>query len=337
MKKLSFAFALMLALVGGSAGAQTNLRVSHWLSPTAMPIPAFEKWLKSLEEASKGTLKLQIFPNSQLGRPNDHYDMARDAIADLSWSVPGFNAGRFPLFGASELPLIFTDPSEGIYAFDQWYRTRHASKEMPDVHYCMAVTGPVSGLHFTNKPVVSPSELRGLRMRPQNATSGHFFSGLGATIVSGAAAEVKQAADRGLLDGLAFPWRSLLNFGLQSNFKFHLDMPLTNGPSAWVMNKRAYDALRGDAKVAVDSHCTSEWSRRIAKEWVDWDAEGRPELVKLGHTMVIPNDEQKAQWRSAAEAAWDSWAKDATAKASVNGKSEFEELQKQLKARNAGG
>src|SRR5688572_10601717 len=186
MKKLSFAFALMLALVGGSAGAQTNLRVSHWLSPTAMPIPAFEKWLKSLEEASKGTLKLQIFPNSQLGRPNDHYDMARDAIADLSWSVPGFNAGRFPLFGASELPLIFTDPSEGIYAFDQWYRTRHASKEMPDVHYCMAVTGPVSGLHFTNKPVVSPSELRGLRMRPQNATSGHFFSGLGATIVSGA-------------------------------------------------------------------------------------------------------------------------------------------------------
>ena len=336
MKKLlAFAAAACFAHPVALASAQTSLRVSHWLSPTAMPIPVFEQWFKSIEQASKGSLKLQIYPNGQLGKAADHYDIARDGIADLSWSVPGFNAGRFPIFGVIELPMIVSNAPEAIHIFDQWYRSRHAEREMSDVHFCMAITTPVSTLHFTKKDVVAPGDVRGLRLRPQNATSGRFFSSLGATIVQGAAAEVKQAVDRELVDGVAFPWRTLFNFSLQNDLKIHLDLPLASGPSAWVMSKRAYAGLSGDAKAAVDSHCTSDWARRIVKEWDNWDSEGRKDLLAAGHKIITPDEPQKAAWRNAATASYDEWRKDAD-KARVDGRAELDEFQRRLRERNAG-
>jgi TRAP-type C4-dicarboxylate transport system substrate-binding protein len=336
MKKISsLLLAASMALCLNVASAQTNLRVSHWLAPNAVPIPIFEKWLKSLEQASKGSLKVQVFPAGQLGKANDHYDMARDGIADLSWSVPGFNAGRFPIFGVLELPMLVADAPEAIFVFDQWYRTRHAQKEMSDVFYCMAITTPVSSLHLSKKEVTVPADLSGMRLRPQNATSGRFFSSLGSTIVQGAAAEVKQAVDRGLVDGVAFPWRTLYSFSLQNDLKFHLDLPLASGPSAWVMNRRAYNALPPDAKSAIDSHCSAEWARTIVREWDEWDSQGRKDLLAAGHKITTPNEAQHALWRAATVSAFDEWVKDAD-KAGINGRAELTDFQKRLRDRKAG-
>ena len=47
-----------------------------------------------------------LFPAQQLGKAPDHYDMARDGIADLTWVNPGYQAGRFPIFAAGELPFL---------------------------------------------------------------------------------------------------------------------------------------------------------------------------------------------------------------------------------------
>lgn len=326
--------AFALALLATAASAQTTLRVSHWLSPTAMPIPIFEKWIQSLEDASNGSLKMEIYPAGQLGNANDHYDIARDQIADLSWSVPGFNPGRFPIFGAIELPMIVAKAPEGILAFDQWYRSRHAANEMSDVHYCMAITTPVSSLHFTEKEVYVPSDLDGLRLRPQNATSGRFFSSLGATIVTGAAAEVKQSVDRGLLDGVAFPWRTLFDFSLENDLTTHLDLPLTTGPSAWVMNKQVYDGLAGDAKAAVDSHCTAEWAQRIVAEWAEWDAVGLQNLREAGHVITQPDEQQQLLWREAALTMYEQWVEDAN-ETGVDGQAELNALQEALREQGA--
>ena len=94
-------------------------------------------------------------------------------------------------------------------------------------------------------------------------------------------------------------------------------------------------ALSGDAKAAIDSHCTSEWARRIVKEWDDWDSEGRKDLLALGHKITAPNDVQKAAWTKATTAAYEEWVKDAD-KAGVNGRAELDDFRKRLRERNAG-
>src|SRR5690606_12453406 len=52
-----------------------TLRLGHWLPPAQPLHPAWQEWGKSLEQATNGTLKIQIFPAQQLGAAKDHYDM----------------------------------------------------------------------------------------------------------------------------------------------------------------------------------------------------------------------------------------------------------------------
>jgi TRAP-type C4-dicarboxylate transport system substrate-binding protein len=116
------------ALLIGAAGAQAQdkaveLKFAHWL-PASHPLAklGFEPWAKSVEAASKGSIKVALFPAQQLGKAADHYDMARDGIAEMTWVNPGYQAGRFPLVAAGELPFLIAKPGPGSAALDQWYR-----------------------------------------------------------------------------------------------------------------------------------------------------------------------------------------------------------------------
>ena len=56
---------------------------------------------------------MKIFPAQQLGKAFDHYNMARDGIADVAHVNPGYEPGRFPVMGAMELPFLFANSKEG--------------------------------------------------------------------------------------------------------------------------------------------------------------------------------------------------------------------------------
>ena len=71
------------------------------------------------------------------GKAADHYDMARDGIADMTWVNPGYQAGRFPLYAAGELPFLTGKPGGASAALDAWYRP-YVAKEMADVKFCFA-------------------------------------------------------------------------------------------------------------------------------------------------------------------------------------------------------
>jgi len=117
--------------------APVQLRFSHWV-PVAHPMhPAAVSWAESIEKASNGSIKIVIFPAQQLGKAFDHYNMARDAIADIAHVNPGYEPGRFPIVAAVELPFLFSNAKEGSAALDAWYR-RYAEREMKDVRYCLA-------------------------------------------------------------------------------------------------------------------------------------------------------------------------------------------------------
>ena len=122
--------------------------------------PAAEAWAASIEKASGGTIKMKIFPAQQLGKAFDHYNMARDGIADIAHVNPGYEPGRFPVMGAMELPFLFANAKEGSAALDAWYR-KYAGKEMADVHYCLTFAHDPGTFHSTKKKIVVPGRHQG--------------------------------------------------------------------------------------------------------------------------------------------------------------------------------
>jgi TRAP-type C4-dicarboxylate transport system substrate-binding protein len=100
MRRLGIALATIAALWTGNAMAAdptVELKLAHWVPPAHPLHPALQAWAADLEAASGGTIKSTIFPAQQLGKAVDHYDMARDGIADFAYVNPGYQPGRFPV------------------------------------------------------------------------------------------------------------------------------------------------------------------------------------------------------------------------------------------------
>src|SRR5689334_6229136 len=138
MTKIALALAVSLFAVPAIAqDKQVDLKISIWLPPAHPLVPATKAWAEDIEKQSGGTIKSTIFPSEQLGKAFDHYDMARDGIADLTYVNPGYQPGRFPIIGAGELPFLIANAKGGSQALDDWYR-KYAEKEMRDVKFCLA-------------------------------------------------------------------------------------------------------------------------------------------------------------------------------------------------------
>jgi TRAP-type C4-dicarboxylate transport system substrate-binding protein len=322
---------IALASVSGVGHAQQKniqLRASHYL-PAQHPLQAsFQEWMDSVKKASGGSLGGTVFPAEQLGKAFDQYDMARDGLADIAYVSPGYQPGRFPVLAGASLPLMFANGKAGSAALDVWYR-QYAAKEMKDVHFCLAFTQDPGSFHSRSKIQV-PEDLRGLKVRPSNGTVGQFGTALGATNVQASAPESRDMLEKGVADAIAFPWQSIILFGIDKVVKYHLDAPVYASPFVWVMNKAKYESMSLAQKKVIDDHCTTEWAERLATPWANYEFAGRANLAAMsGHVMVKPTAAELALWRKAVEPVETQWANEVR-KAGHDPKSVLDSLKQAL-------
>jgi hypothetical protein len=191
--------AVLLAVLASPAMAQEKtfeLKLSHWV-PASHPLQkALEDWGAAVEKESGGTIHYKVFPAQQLGKAFDHYDMARDGIADVTYVNPGYQPGRFPIIGAGELPFLMSSAKGGSMGLDAWYR-KYAGKEMKDVKFCLAFIHAPSSFHSRTKKIVVPDDIKGMKIRPADATIANFVTLLGGTNVQSSAPEVRDIIERG--------------------------------------------------------------------------------------------------------------------------------------------
>src|SRR5262249_20790973 len=236
---------------GGAQDKPVQLRFSHWV-PASHPMHAAAlAWTDSIEKASNGSIKIQIFPSQQLGKAFDHYNMARDGIADITHVNPGYEPGRFPIIGAVELPFIFSNGREGSAALDAWYR-HYSAREMKDVHYCLAFAHDPGTLHFTKKKAMLPSDMSGLKVRPPNAMIANWMTTLGASNVQASAPEIRDVLEKGVAEAAGSPWGSMALFGIDKVTKYHIDAAFYVSEQVWVLNKAKYERPTPGRRAGMD-------------------------------------------------------------------------------------
>ncbi len=217
--------AMLSAILPASAQDKTvTLKMSTWLPPAHPLNPALIAWAADIEKESGGTIKATLFPSEQLGKAFDHYDMARDGIADLTYVNPGYQPGRFPIIAAGELPFLIGNAKGGSAAFDAWYRP-YAAKEMKDTHLCFAfLLDPGRFIPVTRSCCLRTS--RATRYGPADATQGAFVSLLGGSNVQASAPEAREVLERGVANTIIFPWGSIVLFGIDKVLKYDMDAPM---------------------------------------------------------------------------------------------------------------
>jgi TRAP-type transport system periplasmic protein len=315
MKALALAL-LTTALTHGVAAAQdVTLRLSHWVPPQH-PIAAksLTPWTESITAASGGTIKFEIFPASQLGKPEDHYDLARDGIADVAWLNPGFNAGRFPVFAAIQVPLTVSDGKGGMAALNSWY-PKYAGTEMGDVKFCLGhMLAPI--IFHTTKRIERPADLSGMKIRPSSAMEAAFIRNAGGATVPGGNPEAREMISRGVVDGTTGVVGSQFVFGVTEATKYHLDVPFSAVSFVVVINKDKYDGMTDAQKKVIDDHCNADAAAKFFSAPQAFEEEGFEKLRALtdGREVVTPSAEVLVEWRAAAEPVREGWAKELAGK-----------------------
>ena len=310
-----------------------SLKFSSWVPPAHGMHPTIKEWGESISRATNGTVKVTLYPAQQLGKADDHYDMARDGIAEVTYIALGYQAGRLPMGEGINLPFLMTNADGGSRAVDEWYRKYHV-KEMTDVKMCLAFVHDPGALH-AKKKISRPEDLKGMKIRSAHGTMADFVTSLGGSNVRVSAPEARQALESGVADAITFPWKSILLFGIDKVVSYHMDLPFYVASFAWLLNKATYEQMSPAQKRAIDAHCSNEWAGKVGKAWGDYEAAGRAEMRALpGHTVYTLAPDDIAAWRRAAEPVYAKWSA-AAAKTGFNADQALSELRALLKKYNA--
>ena len=321
------ALALSCTLGAASALAQTvTLRMSTWLPPghhlVANTLPT---WIKAIDEASGGTLKIIIDPAPVAGPPAQ-YDVVRDGVADLAYHVAAYTPGPFEILRGVELPFLAPTAEIGSQAAYDWYdRNIGFDKEFKDVKVIsIMVHGP--GAIHSKKKITTLADLEGVKLRVGGGGV-RMAEALGAVPVAMPAPQAYEAIQKGVADGAMFPYEAIRGFRLGELVDYHLEIPggLYTTPFAIIMNPAKYDSLSDEHKKVLSDLGGVAGAKILGAGWDAADVVGKEEALKQRGTISRLEGAELELWKEKIAFMDDDWIKTAN-DAGLDGKALLEDL-----------
>ncbi|MEN9893148.1 MAG: putative periplasmic component [Pseudomonadota bacterium] len=315
--RAALAAAVLAPLLSPPVQAQEVVLKFHHMWPTVamghnrVVVP----WCDTLAAESKGRMKCQILPAmSGGGTPAQLVDRVKDGVDDVTITLPGYTAGRFPVMEAFELPFM-TNKAEPASAAAWDYHLKYATKEFQGTKMIATWVHDEGFVSTSGKPVATLADFKRLKIRGASRQSTRLLAALGATPVGMPITGVSDAMSKGTLDGYMTAWEIIPSFKLHEVSKYHTEIE-DSRPSmftagfVFLMNQARYDALPADLKSIVDRHSGATLSRQIGRYWDEATAVGRKAAADRGNVFVKVSAAETDQWMKVAAPLADDWVAD---------------------------
>lgn len=197
------------ALVIASSGisAQVVLRLAHAGSATSSQHLAAVKMASAVSDQTKGGLRIDIFPNGELGNDAKSIADTKSGALDMTMAGSGNFASLAPRLAEIDQPYSFNSSREAWKELDSPY--------FGQILLSQAVPEGIKGLSFwevgfrsisSNKGFIkTPADLKDLRLRVGNAPQTLFFKEMGAKTVSMPLGELYAALKADKIDAQDHP------------------------------------------------------------------------------------------------------------------------------------
>jgi TRAP-type C4-dicarboxylate transport system substrate-binding protein len=330
-KLAQYVAAAIFAAGAGAAGAQEiTLRVHHFLPPSSNAhANLITPWCDKVAKESANRLKCQIYPAMQLGgTPPQLFDQAKDGVADIIWTVPTYQAGRFTKSEVFELPFL-TRTGESASPALWEYVQKHALDEYKGVRPLFMHFHDGAVFHFGSKGPKTLEEMKGLKVRAPTRIGANVIQAMGMVPVQMPAPQVPEAISKGVVDGAMIPWEVVTPFKLQEITRFHVEVPEnlpkpSNTIFVFGMNQAKYDSLPADLKKVIDANSGLEVSKWAGKVFDGPRAPARKISQDRGNTFITITPAEYARWKKATDQVDDAWMKEVAAKG-ANGKALYDD------------
>lgn len=314
--KAGAAVALATSAWRAVAQQSVTLKFHTFMSPQSnVWLNMHMAWMNKVEKESAGRIKFEAYPAMQLGgTPVQLYDQARDGVVDITWTLPGNTAGRFPRIEVFELPFMLTNAEATSKAYWEYVQTL-APDEFKDIHpLALQVHGP-GMFHMKDRLITKLDDLRGLKVRGPTRQITKMLGYLGATPVGMPLPNIPDALSKGVIDGCAIPWEVVPSVRVHELTRFHTEFDPAGGAlytTTFVMgmNRNKYNSLPPDLKKVIDANTGLETSGWLGKVQQGGDPAGRKAAQDRGNTIHLLSQADAQEFRRRARQVEVEWVQD---------------------------
>jgi TRAP-type C4-dicarboxylate transport system substrate-binding protein len=319
LKRVALCASASIAAITISTAAyaqEFTFSIHHFLSPKA---PAqtvlIEPWARSIEEASGGRIAFEIFPAMALGgAPPELYSQARDGVADIVWTLPGYTPGTFPRTEVFELPGIHLNDARA---------TNLAIQDlmeilMPDyigIHPLLVHVHTGNALHLGDGNVASLADFEGLKIRSPSRTGAWMLEEMGAEPVGMPVPALAQALSKGTVDAGLVPFEVAVPLGLIDLTSASVEMAegARFGTSTFLfaMNIDSYNSLPDDLKQIIDDNSGAAIAAAMGEAWNDIEPVGVQLAIDAGNSFTQLTPEATAEFDVPFDATVQRWIDEA--------------------------
>ena len=302
--KTKFVFAILVtALAVGAAHAQQPIviKFSHVVAEDTPKGKGALKFKELAEARTKGRVKVEVYPNSQLFKDGEEMQMLQlGNVQMLAPSVSKFGPLGAREFEVFDLPYIFDDAKD-LHNVTHGKIGQQLFKKL-DSKGIIGLAYWDNGFKqmSSNKPLRTPADFRGQKLRIQSSKvlDGQMRA-LGATPQIMAFSEVYQAMQTGVVDGGD---NTPSNIYTQKMHEVQKYLTLSNHgvvEYAVIVNKKFWDGLPADIRATLEGAMkeATTFTNDIAKQQNDEALEKMKASGKIQFITLTP-DEKKA-WKKA--------------------------------------
>lgn len=309
LRKTALLMTAMAAVVATQpALAQTKtLKYTHYQpgredQPKHAAALAFES---CVEEATGGSIDVQIYPAGQLGNATSALEGLRLGTLEMAVVHDGGISSTYQPFDIFALPYLFADHETAYEVLDGPFGQEFADKMLEETGIRLLAYADNGIRHFTNsvKPIKAPADMEGLKIRVQPAPVFiELVESLGASASAIDWAELPAALSQGVVDGQENSVTNIIAGSLYQSQPYATLDGHVYSLHAYLMSDTFYQGLTDEEKSAVDT-CVVE-ARDIHRDMTrEQDLSAEEVLTELGMEVYVPSREEIAAFREIAQPA----------------------------------
>lgn len=300
-KRIALGLALGFVMLTAQAAEPVVIKFSHVVAPNTPKGKAADYFKKLAEERTKGRVKVDVYPNSQLYKDREEIEALQlGAVQMLAPSLSKFGPLGVRSFELFDLPYIFPN-KETLY--------RVMDGDVGRKLFQLLEPKGIIGLAYwdngfkhmsANRPLRRVEDFKGLKMRIQSSKVLEAqMKALGANPQVMAFSEVYSALQQGVVDGTENPISNLYTQKMHEVQK-HLTLSQHGYLGyAVIVNKAFWEGLPADLRKTLEKAMedATAYERDIAQKEND---EALAKVRAAGYTdvYILPLEERLKWWKA---------------------------------------
>ncbi len=286
--------------------AATTLKLAHAAPESDLQQDLSLFFKKEVEARSNGDIKVNIYPQGQLGSDKQMIDGSRAGIIDLVMVGLNNYNGLMPESAALTLPFMFPDRETAYKVLDGEPGQEVLAKF--DKFGLKGLGFPENGFRdITNnrKPIHTPEDVKGLRMRVNGSKAlNDMFNELGANPQQLPVSELYTALETGVVDSQDHPISVTLSFKFNEVQKYLSLTQHAYSPLVLTMNLRKFNGLSPEEQKIIEE-VSAEAVAMQRKLSIEKEDKMITQLEAQG--MQVNRDVDRAAFQQAIQPVWNAY------------------------------